>query len=254
MPLIAASSRGSRIRRRAVVGTLAALAGIVATAAPGHAVIGGSSAPTAESWMASLQMDGTPFCGGTLVDEKWVLTAFHCVGSGKRDIKDLRIRIGSRSTSEGGTLAKVKEMVKHPDASFTEGQFSGPDLVLLKLDRPVRHKPVRLNAVSPRTGTAVRTLGWGNTCQDDMCMPEHLQEITLPVSEKKNGLLVLKDRAFRGVGPGDSGGPLVIKKKGKWRLAGVTSTNGMREDHMLSNFVDVAGYRDWIDKVLTHTR
>ncbi|WP_308404961.1 DUF1986 domain-containing protein [Streptomyces sp. 35G-GA-8] len=211
-------------------------------------------APTAESWTASVQVDGSAFCGGTLIDRKWVLTAFHCVGSGKRDIKDLRIRIGSRGTSEGGTLAKVKEMVKHPDASFTDGLFSGPDLVLLSLDRPVRHKLVRLNTVSPRTGTAVRALVWGNTCRDATCMPEHLQEITLPVSKKKDNLLVLKDRAFRGVGPGDSGGPLVVKKKGKWRLAGVTSTNGMREDHALSNFVDVAGYRDWIDKVVTHTR
>ncbi|MET9670313.1 serine protease [Streptomyces sp. NPDC006475] len=244
--------RGPRIRRRAAVAGLAALAGVVATATPGQAVIGGAPAPAAESWMASLQTEsGQAFCGGTLIERQWVITAFHCVGSGTRDTEDLRIRIGSRSSAKGGTLAKVEQVVGHPDASFVEGQgFAGPDLALLRLDRPVRHQPLRPTTTGPAIGTHARALGWGNTCWDEMCLPDMLQEITLPVSQKRSGQLVINSPEFRGVGPGDSGGPLVVKRKGSWRLAGVTSSNGLAQDHALSNFVDVSRYRDWIDTVL----
>ncbi|MFC8093404.1 S1 family peptidase [Streptomyces sp. NPDC057301] len=224
----------------------------MASATPGQAVIGGAPAPAAESWMASLQTEsGQAFCGGTLIDRQWVITAFHCVGSGTRDTEDLRIRIGSRSSAKGGTLAKVKRVVGHIDASFVEGQgFTGPDLALLRLARPVRHQPLRPTITSPAIGAQARALDWGNMCRDTMCTLDMLQEITLPVIQKRSDQLVINSREFRGVRPGDSGGPLVVNRKGSWRLAGVTSSNGMARDHALSNFVDVSCYREWIDKVL----
>ncbi|AWW43076.1 S1 family peptidase [Streptomyces cadmiisoli] len=244
------SSRVRRPRRRAALAGLAALAGVVAAATPGQAVIGGAPAPAAESWMASLRSEsGQAFCGGTLIDRRWVVTAYHCVGN--RDADDLRIRIGSRSSAEGGTLAGVERVVGHPDASFVEGGgFTGPDLALLRLDRPVRHQPLRTGTAAPRIGTPARALGWGNMCWDALCTPEVLQEITLPVSQKRGDHLVFNNAALRGVGPGDSGGPLVVQRKGTWRLAGVTSSNGRSQDGAVSNFVDVSRYRGWIDKVL----
>ncbi|MEU9609013.1 serine protease [Streptomyces sp. NPDC048057] len=226
--------------------SLAALVGMAALTPPAHAVVGGDDAPAPESWMASLQTKDGVFCGSTLIDGQWVLTAFHCVGHGETPKEDIRVRIGSLNASSGGTVAKVKQIVQHPDARYTGGVFSGPDLALLKLDKPVRHAPAQLNRKSPPISTSARMLGWGNACLDAVCQPEKLQVLELPLSKKTNDKLHFEDDRFRGTGPGDSGGPLVIRSGSGWRLAGVTSSGYQTDTHARSSFTDVTQYRKWI--------
>ena len=48
---------------------------------PGARIVGGTNAPKgAWPWQAQIRTSsGFPFCGGTLVAPKWVVTAAHCV-------------------------------------------------------------------------------------------------------------------------------------------------------------------------------
>lgn len=43
-------------------------------------IVGGNPAPRGKwPWQALIIEDGIHVCGGTLVNEKWVVTAAHCV-------------------------------------------------------------------------------------------------------------------------------------------------------------------------------
>lgn len=47
---------------------------------PRGRILGGQEAPAhSRPYMASVQVNGTHVCGGTLVNEQWVLSAAHCM-------------------------------------------------------------------------------------------------------------------------------------------------------------------------------
>lgn len=115
--------------------------------AAGAKVIGGEiAAPGAWPWQVALLVAGAPvgpenhFCGGSMVLDRWVLTAAHCVVMVKEDgsffdlwPQDVAILVGSNRLAPGeGDLIPVEAIFTYPGYSRDQFDF---DIALIKLAR-----------------------------------------------------------------------------------------------------------------------
>lgn len=228
---------------------------------PGALVVGGHNATEQYDWMASLQRAGQHSCGASLIDQRWVLTAAHCVQDAKP--ADLGLRIGSPDRTKGGTEAGVAKIVVHPD--YAKRNPNG-DLALLELDRAVPEKPVTIADSSGPVGAPSRIIGWGVTCPVRGCgePPAQLQELDTEVAADSQCSLSLIDGATEictgspepsaNACFGDSGGPQLEGTPGNWRLTGVTSRLGGLLPVCAtapSIYTDATAYHDWIQQTIS---
>ena len=229
-------------------------------------IIGGTGAAKSEiPWQVSLQSrDGSHFCGGSLIDKEWVLTAAHCVENSAPE--QLQVRIGINDlNSKSGETRYISKVVAH--AGYAQGQST--DIAVLKLDKPVTNiQPVALADKSVMdqsgiAGTNARVSGWGNTSTTGEDFPNQLMKVEVPLvsnqvcnSAQAYGGQVQNTELCAGLAQGgkdscqgDSGGPLVIKHKGQWTQAGVVSWgDGCALPDKYGIYARVSSFTDWISK------
>jgi secreted trypsin-like serine protease len=245
-----------------------ALAGLAAclmvgtqpTAGAQPRIVGGVAADQPYPFMVSLHStSGRLFCAGSLVAPSWVVTAAHCVQG--KSASMLSARVGSNDNTQGGEVAKIAELVVDPD--FT-GAAPGGDIALIRLAAPVAAAPIPVGTVTV-PGTAVRVIGWGQTCPTVACgqLPDLLQQldthIVAPTGcpaafDAKVELCTDNPGGKAGSCYGDSGGPEVADVAGKWQLLGVTSRPGNADQTCAtapSIYTSAVAYGAWITSILT---
>ena len=216
-------------------------------------IVGGGDADQTYSFMVSLQEGGGHFCGGSLINPEWVLTAAHCVEG--QDAANVNMRIGTNEHQTGGEEAQAAEIVVHPDY---DGSSPGNDIALVKLAAAATSAPVALAADAP-VGTASRLLGWGQTCpQPGACgAPDFLQQLDVEVLDAAqctgiDGALELctsNPNGNAGACYGDSGGPQIVGDAGNFQLIGVTSRSGNGDSTCATGpsiYTNAVAYADWI--------
>ena len=173
-----------------------------ATAA-GAKVIGGEvAAEGAWPWQVAIMVAGTPvgtdtqFCGGSIVLDRWVLTAAHCVHIQREDgsysdlwPQDISILVGTNELAPGkGDLIPVEAIFKHPSYEGTQFDF---DIALIKLSRApqVPYQTVEVpddafGDILNKQGVTTIVTGWG------------LQEGARPSPELRQAQIQVLDRTL----------------------------------------------------------
>uniref|UniRef100_A0A3B3HPX4 Peptidase S1 domain-containing protein n=1 Tax=Oryzias latipes TaxID=8090 RepID=A0A3B3HPX4_ORYLA len=227
-------------------------------------IVGGQNAlPGSWPWQVSLQ-SSYHFCGGSLINNQWVLTAAHCFpsrsASGVNAVLGLQSLQGSNPNRVSRT---IKTVIVHPN--YNSGTQNN-DIALLQLSSPVTFNNYITPVCLPSTGSTfysgVKTwvTGWVS-----LPAPETLQEIQIPIVGNRRckcsyGASSITDNMMcagllaggKDSCQGDSGGPLVIKQNNRWIQAGVVSFgNGCAEPDFPGVYTRVSRYQTWINTQIT---
>jgi len=236
-------------------------------------IIGGRPLAAEQPWFVQI-IDGSNspqgYCGGSLIGQRIVLTAAHCVEP--QYIKSMYVVLGM---ADGLNLhlkkpVKVEGVIVHPGYR-PEGDDPGQnDIAILYLadyrdvqfERPVAPIPLQQGAASLESLTSTaRVVGLGNVSSLGWLSDSVIREVDLPVLD-----LAQCAAKYRNIGSsqicagnlilggidscqGDSGGPLMYKDgNGTWTLAGLVSYGeGCAQKGAPGVYTRVSSFLPWID-------
>ncbi len=237
-------------------------------------IIGGEeAAPGAWPWMVALvyadnnNAEQGQFCGGSLINAEWILTAAHCtfeVGGRARDATEIDVVIGRHAlAARDGSRLPVQQIIRHP--GYTNASFDN-DLALLQLRTPVEYPPIAVLAPQQRLleshGRAATVIGWGVTALG--IASSKLQQAAVPLvdlrtcrqsygifTNKISDNMICAGSQSGGIDScqGDSGGPLMVFDETlvQWLQVGIVSWgDGCAEPNYYGVYTRVSSYTAWL--------
>ncbi|WP_158502001.1 serine protease [Vitiosangium sp. GDMCC 1.1324] len=202
------------------------------------------------------------FCGGTVINPYWVLTAAHCIDADSQP-EDFQVYVGSAKLSAGGRLVNLARIYRHKE--FNPGTMDN-DIALLRLAEPLDSSL----AIAPLptekqnligAGKSVVISGWGATREGGRQKPDELLFNTVKVvgnpqcnAPESYGGVITERMLCAGDGQndscqGDSGGPLVVKEGANKYLAGVVSWGaGCGRPKKYGVYTNVSAFSQWIQQ------
>ncbi|XP_065063795.1 plasma kallikrein-like isoform X2 [Rhopilema esculentum] len=236
-------------------------------------VVGGQDAAVGDwPWQVGLVFKRAPgrvFCGGSLINKQWVVTAAHCFGRPGKMTKqpdEYQVRLAEHDldlSSGREVVMGVTKIIRHEN--YKAGSYDN-DIALVKLEKPVEYnqliKPVCLpeQGEDEKADESCYVTGWGRTTEGGKTA-KVLQEARIPIKDKKTCKDTLgivgsytdnmicagyKDGGIDAC-QGDSGGPFVCSKGGRFNLVGVVSWGrGCARKNLYGVYAKVSSYTDWI--------
>jgi len=197
----------------------------------GSRIVGGTTTDVNEwPWQAALMYGSQQFCGGSLINDRYVLTAAHCTDG--LAASQITVRLGEHRISTTGetqvVTRSVSRKIEHPN--YSDSNLVN-DIALLRLSSPVTVSatvlPVCMPPKNPTYANKVATAtGWGTTSSGGSSS-DTLKEVEVKVlsnSACQSGTgrygsairdtMLCAGSTGKDSCQGDSGGPLVFKDGG----------------------------------------
>jgi len=211
-------------------------------------IVGGVAArPWEFPWQASLRRKATNshFCGGFIINDRWIMTASHCASGETPAI--LSIVIGDHTRNDNNNAVRrtldVERVIMHPDYN---ARTLVNDIALVKLTAA---SAIQFNAnvqpvCAPESTDSYdyrKTVcsGWGTLSSGGACCPQTLQYVSMnittnafcnnayPRDQITADMICASDNTGgnqRDSCQGDSGGPLIVQNtNGRWEVVGIVS-------------------------------
>ncbi|XP_010081488.1 PREDICTED: coagulation factor IX [Pterocles gutturalis] len=193
----------------------------------GTRVVGGSDSMRGEvPWQVYLvDSQGVGFCGASIINEKWVVTAAHCLNAGD----NVTAVAGEYNTNEDDNTEQRRKVVKilpHPTYDATINKHHN-DIALLELDQPLSFNSyVTPICIGSREFTNALLKHGIATVLQILKVPF----VDRPTCLKSTSTTILQNMFCAGFAAGgadtcggDSGGPYTTEIEGTWFLTGITS-------------------------------
>ncbi|CAH0553086.1 unnamed protein product [Brassicogethes aeneus] len=211
-------------------------------------------------YQVSMLFRGRHACGGSILNENFILTAAHCTFDGS--IRDITIRVGSSIINSGGKIYNVAKINYHEKFNIDTYDF---DVSVLKLTEPIAFEegvqPISLIAKDTeiQDGQSAVATGWGRISTTGP-LASQLQQVDVPTISTETcqgyygkGIGGVTKRMFcagddgKDTCMGDSGGPLVIDGV----LAGITSWGDICGQVSTPGvYTKISIFRNYIDEIM----
>jgi len=228
-------------------------------------IVGGQPATKNEyPWLVALVQTGSsrPFCGGTLISSKTVLTAAHCIVFSN---SQFRVHVGEHDVTraDGEQKIGVSRQTQHPQYN---ANTQDNDFAVIELASAVTFSDTIMPVCLPSVATnydnrATTTAGWGTFFSGSSSVPTTPYEVdvstitntacttnTLYSSGEITSNMICAREAGKDACQGDSGGPLMTKESNFFSLVGVVSWGiGCAQSNAPGVYARVTSQLGWIN-------